>query len=114
MCDTPGASQHDQAQEHDPGILQQTPTTTHPVTNDTNEDLTDDYTDDFEVGNSVDPLLITNFVTIPASRERMLKEGGDVSDGQENVTVARALERTNADQLIWGNYTLPNQYQHLG
>jgi predicted nucleic acid binding AN1-type Zn finger protein len=46
---TPGSCKHEKTEEHDCGILNQTETTTHPITNNTNEDLANDDTNDFEV-----------------------------------------------------------------
>lgn len=55
LVDTPSSSKHEKTDEHDSGILNETPATTNPVTNDTDEDLTNNDTDDFEIGESVEP-----------------------------------------------------------
>jgi hypothetical protein len=46
---TPGGCKHEKTDEHDGSILDQTETTTHPVTNHTDENLANNDTNDFEV-----------------------------------------------------------------
>ncbi len=102
QSDTPGSGQPDQTEEHDHGILNQTPATTDskiisyeimrlavedlPVTNETNENLTDDYTKDLEVSNGIDPLDVTSRVLLPTSGPNGGEERSQVSDGEKNVT----------------------------
>jgi hypothetical protein len=43
-CDTPRGTEHEKTDEHDHGILNQTPPTTKPVTNNTNQNLANDDT----------------------------------------------------------------------
>lgn len=59
---TPGGRKHEKTDEHDGGILDQTETTTHPVTNDTDEDLADNDTNDFEVFDRVNPSFVADGV----------------------------------------------------
>jgi hypothetical protein len=100
---TPGSRKHDKTKQHDNGILNQTPATsdtgrslalharndemTIPVTDDTNENLTDDDTDDFEILNGADPILGANFIRGPAFRPDSLEKRGQISNGEEYVTL---------------------------
>ena len=94
LSDTPRAHQHDEADEHDRGILNETPTSTKPITKDTNEDLTHDDTADFEIVNSRDPRRVANRTVFrlclggctPAEWEGSGEEGLQVPDGEEDVT----------------------------
>lgn len=59
---TPGGCKHEKTKEHDSGILNQTETATHPVTNHTDKNLTNNDTNDFEVFDRVNPCFIANGV----------------------------------------------------
>lgn len=85
LGNTPGGHQHDQTDEHDGGVLDQTPATTNPVTNDTDQDLTDNDTANFQIINSVDPGLAANLVRVPAVRETLLEQRLQVADGEQDV-----------------------------
>ena len=59
---TPSGCEHEKTDEHDGGILDQTETTTHPVTNHTDENLANNDTNDFDVFNRVNPCFVADGV----------------------------------------------------
>lgn len=59
---TPGGCKHKKTEEHDSGVLDQTETATHPVTNHTDEDLANNDTNDFEVFDRVNPSFVADSV----------------------------------------------------
>ena len=59
---TPGSCKPEKTDEHDSGVLNQTETTAHPVTDNTHEDLADDDTNDLEVFDGVDPSFVADSV----------------------------------------------------
>lgn len=65
---------------HSPGIENL------PITDNSDQDLAEDDTDNLEIVDRVDPLFVANRMIIPAGLERGLKQGFDVSDGEQNVT----------------------------
>lgn len=87
----PRGSEHEKTDEHDDGVLDETPATADPVTNDTNEDLTDHDTNDFEVSDGSDPVLAADLGAlegvIPALRPDLLEERLQVTNGEEDVTL---------------------------
>ena len=86
LGDTPTAHQHDETDKHDGGVLDKTPATAEPITDDTDEDLTTNDTTDFEVVDRVDPCLVADLVRLPAVGEGGLEEGLQVTDGEQYVT----------------------------
>ena len=86
LSDTPSTHQHDQTSEHDRGVLNQTPATTNPVTNEADEDLTANDAADFEIVDGVDPCQVTDLVLFPAIGKSSLKKRLDVADREEYVT----------------------------
>lgn len=58
--DTPSGCKHEKTDEHDGGILDETETTAHPITNNTDENLTDNDTNNFEVFERVYPGLVAH------------------------------------------------------
>lgn len=87
LRDTPGGGQHNQTQEHDQGVLDETPATAEPVTKDTDEDLTDNDAGNFEVVDGGDPGGVADGFFLPAGGEGFLEERFDVADGEEDVSV---------------------------
>lgn len=59
---TPRRSEHDQTEGHDQRILDQTESTTDPISLNTDEDLSDNNTDDLQVVDSGDPIMVANEV----------------------------------------------------
>ena len=104
QSNTPSGRKHQQTDKHDCRILDETKSPTKPnvvrtrtnvkkkkkenvpVTHNTHENLTNDDTNNFQVFNGVEPLGITNFLAIPASREHCLEKRLDVSDRKEHIT----------------------------
>jgi hypothetical protein len=60
---------------------------TIPVTDDTDKNLTDDDTDNFEILNGADPILGANFIGAPTFRPDSLEKRGQISNGEEHVTL---------------------------
>ena len=101
----PSTDKHDQTNEHDGCVLNQTPSTTEPrhalastsprvgntaglpITKNPDQDLSNDYTNNLHVVNSLDPCGVTYFGRFPASCEHSLEHGFDVADGEEDVTI---------------------------
>lgn len=84
--DTPGGSKHEETNEHDDSILNQTPSSTKPrwlvsyilscpysayvpITKNSDQYLTDDDTANLQVFDSFDPGLVAYFVSLPARGE---------------------------------------------
>lgn len=112
----PHGSQHDQPEEHDQRVLDQTEFAADPVSFETNGDLADHDTDDLEVGllrvgcmsvfnvlsytnwkddsttHSSDPVLVTCPMRAPAVGPDGLEERGQVSDGEQGVTFGEQTE----------------------
>ena len=65
---------------HSPGIENL------PITDNSDQDLPEDDTDNLEIVDRVDPLFVANRMIIPAGLEGGLKQGFDVSDGEQNIT----------------------------
>src|SRR5947207_15324553 len=57
LSDTPRTHQHDETEEHDGGILNEAPPSTHPIAENADQDLADNDTADLEIFNSSDPCL---------------------------------------------------------
>jgi hypothetical protein len=72
--------------KHDDNILDQTPPTSNPITNEADADLAEDNTDDFEVTDRGDPVLRADFVGFPARWPNGLEEGRKIADGEESIT----------------------------
>lgn len=87
----PRGSEHEETDEHDDGVLNETPATADPITNDTNKDLTDHDTNDFEVGDGGDPVLAADLGAlegvIPALGPDLLEERLQVTNGEEDVAL---------------------------
>jgi hypothetical protein len=83
---SPGSSEHDETDKHDDGVLNETPSATNGVTDDTDQDLTADDTDDFEICESLCPGLVALGVFGPATGVCSGKQGCDVANGEQNVT----------------------------
>lgn len=105
LGNTPRGSKHDQTDEHDDSILNETPATTDTIisiselsaniismgdllriTKVTNEQLTDNDTDNFHVADSGDPVGIASLAALPAVLVGDVEQTGDVTDGEEDVT----------------------------
>ena len=102
LCHTPGCRKHYQTQGHDGSILDQTPATANPVTDNTNENLTysqsirfegneekpltNDDTADFEIVDAGDPSFAAGFEGLPAIGEGSLEKRFDVANGEQDVT----------------------------
>ena len=95
---TPSGAEHKKTDEHDHGVLDQTPSTTKPVTEDTDENLTDDDTDNFKVRNGADPCFLTNGIIVPTRRECCFEQWSDVSNGKEHVTGAVLVVKFSRDK----------------
>jgi hypothetical protein len=87
--DAPRSSKHKQTKEHNDSILNKTPSATNAVTQVTNQNLADDDTENFEIGDGVDPLLVTDGILLPACWPYGLEEWGDISNGEEDITWTR-------------------------
>lgn len=85
----PRSREHKQTDKHDGGILNETPATTNPVTNNTDDQLTDHDTDDLEICYGGDPVAAALSATTvaPALRPGGSEERLDVADREKNVTL---------------------------
>ena len=83
---TPRSSEHDETEEHDEGVLDETKLSTDPVSFDTDRDLTDNDTDGLEVGHSRDPVLVADLVSSPASLPDRRVERTQVTDGEDTAS----------------------------
>jgi hypothetical protein len=86
LGNAPGSCEHEQTEKHDRSILNQTPSATEPVTEDTHKNLTDNDTADLEVVDSCDPGRVA-CLALPAVLEASLEERLEVADGEEDVTL---------------------------
>ena len=66
---TPCGTEHEQANEHNHSILNQTPSTPQPVAKKTDQDLTNDNANDFEVSDGLDPYFLARSIVGPTVRE---------------------------------------------
>jgi hypothetical protein len=78
---TPRGGKHDETENHDEGILDETDTTTDPVTLDTDTNLTTDDTDNLNVRDGGDPVLLADIVGLPALGPDGLVETSQVTNG---------------------------------
>jgi hypothetical protein len=83
---TPARSQHQQADEHDQSILDQTPASSNPVTNNADSDLAGHDAHDFKIGDGSNP-VIGAFLPArsPALRPRRGEQRLEIADTEENV-----------------------------
>ena len=58
------------------------------VTQITDEKLTNDNTSNLHVVDSGNPVLVAS-LALPARLERIIKQGADVADGEEHVTIEK-------------------------
>lgn len=72
--EAPASGKHEQANEHDDGILNQAPTTADPVTNDTHEHLSHHDTDDLKISDAGEPIFAANLIFTPAFGPDLRKE----------------------------------------
>lgn len=106
---TPAGRQHKQTDKHDESILDKTPTTTNPITNNlaspnvssifseskmencqtyTDDNLANHDTNDFQVGDTGNPVLAANLVAAaPTLGPNLLEERLKVANGEENVAL---------------------------
>jgi hypothetical protein len=56
------------------------------ITDDTNENLTNDNTNDFKVSDGIRPLLVADFVGLPALWPDSSEKWRQVANGEKNVT----------------------------
>jgi hypothetical protein len=56
------------------------------ITNNTNENLTNNYTNDFKISNRVGPLLVADFVGLPALWPDSREKWRQVTNGEKNVS----------------------------
>lgn len=89
----PHGGQHDQPEEHDQRILNETGFSADPVAFETDTDLTDDDTENLQVGLGGDPVFVTDLICRPTLRPDLLEERCQVSDGEEGVTFGEKLAR---------------------
>lgn len=80
---SPRGSQHDQTKSHDQGILDQTKSSSDPISLETDGDLSDHDTDDLEVVDGRDPIVVADSVVLPALRPDGLVQRRQVTDGEE-------------------------------
>lgn len=88
--ETPRGCEHEQTNEHDDGVLNQTPATADPVTNDTDNDLANHDADNLEVCDRGEPVLAADAVglgVVPALGPGSLEEGLQVANGEEDVAL---------------------------
>ena len=78
--------EHEDTEEHDHRILDETIPATNPVTEKSYPDLSDYNTDDLEVVSGLSQGLAAGCERLPATRVSHLVESFQVSDGEENVT----------------------------
>ncbi len=83
----PGSSEHEEANEHDGGVLDQAPSSTNPVTDDTDEELADHDANDLKVRHGGDPVRTACLVGLPAGVPRSVKQGLEVADAEEDVAL---------------------------
>jgi hypothetical protein len=83
---TPTSSEHDKTEEHDNSVLDETPTTTDPVTDDTNANLTGHDTDDLEISDGRQPASAFGSLLAPALRPSGSEERFEVTDTEKDVT----------------------------
>jgi hypothetical protein len=60
QCSTPRGGEHDETESHDKSVLDQTELSTDPVSLNTDGDLTDNDADNLKIGDSSDPINITD------------------------------------------------------
>lgn len=84
--ETPTRSQHQEADEHDHGVLDEAPASADPVTNNADADLAGHDADDFEVGNSGNPVARAFLAArTPALRPGGSKQGREVADTEQDI-----------------------------
>jgi len=83
---TPRRSKHEQTDEHDHRVLDQTPATAEPVTKNTDQNLTYDNADHLKVGDCLLPDRLANCLKLPAGREPDLEQRSKVANREEHVT----------------------------
>ena len=85
---TPRSREHEQPNKHDGGILDETPATTNPVTNDTNDQLANHDTDNLEICYGSDPVAAAHgSLMTPALRPGGSEERLNVADTEEDVAL---------------------------
>lgn len=94
--DAPSGCKHEKTDEHDGGVLNQTETTAHPVTDHTDENLADDDTNDFEVFDRVNPSFVADSVRFPAAGECRGEKRLDVANGEQDVTEGSLVQNAFA------------------
>jgi len=84
----PAGSDHEQANEHDGSILDQTPTTTNPIANNTDGHLANHNTNDFEICDRSNPVLTAHSgILTPALRPGAAEEGLEVTNAEQDITL---------------------------
>lgn len=85
---TPRSREHEQTDKHDGGILNETPATTNPITNNTNDQLANHDTDNLEICYGSDPVAAAlGSIVTPALRPGGFEERLDVADTEEDVAL---------------------------
>ena len=86
----PGGREHEETDEHDGGILNQTPSSPEPVADEADENLTANDTDGLEVYDSGDPVLCAVGVGRPPTilvDTGALEKRLEVADGEKHVAL---------------------------
>ena len=83
---TPHCCEKNCSNQHDHDILNQTPSSANPITNNANHDLTADNADNFEVIDGRNRIGGANFVCLPTCGEYSLKQTLEIADGEQGVT----------------------------
>ena len=86
LRNAPCCSKHDKTNEHDRRILNQTPSTAYPVTNEADQNLTNDDTTDLEIVDCLSPRLVANLVAFPTRGESGLQKWSYIANGEEDVS----------------------------
>ena len=80
----PRGSQHDKTKRHDQGVLNETESTSDPVSLETDKNLTDNDTDDLKVVDGGNPVVVADQVRGgPALRPDGSVQAGQVTDGEQ-------------------------------
>jgi hypothetical protein len=75
LSNSPGRGKHQKTDKHDCGILNQTPSSTEPVPDNSNQNLANNDTANLEIIDRIEPLSIADFVLGPTGGEGGLEEG---------------------------------------